>query len=76
MEDQSPIWTVTAKIFNKQFWTADRWWSSRRGMGMAYVSRGENLLAASTPVMVIRRNLTGKLTMADYMCNLVTNIMN
>jgi hypothetical protein len=40
------------------------------------VSREENLLAASTPDMVIKSYLTGKLTLADYtMCNLVTNIM-
>jgi len=33
MEDQPPIWTVAVNIFNKQFQTADRWWSSRRGDG-------------------------------------------
>jgi len=46
-------------------------------ISLAYVSRGENLLAASTPDIVIKSYLTGKLTLADYtMCNLVTNIMN
>jgi len=28
MEEWPPIWRVAANIFNKQSWTADKWWSS------------------------------------------------
>ena len=33
MEERPPIWRVAANILNKQFWTADRWWSSYLGAG-------------------------------------------
>jgi len=33
MEDQPPIWMVAVNIFNKQFWTVDKWWSPEGGDG-------------------------------------------
>jgi hypothetical protein len=52
MEERPPIWRVAANILNKQSWTGDKVWSSRRGGGL-----GEVLTAPHCKKSILLRNI-------------------